>query len=86
MDPLTVLLWLLCAFVVAVFISVIGLLVYMVKQRKQALKEFNANRIAMGLKPHNIIGLGDSTMTMMLSERTQKAFNKAFTKGPSQGV
>ncbi|MCH7381385.1 hypothetical protein [Acinetobacter higginsii] len=82
MEPLTVLLWLLCAFLIAVFFGVVGLFVYMVKQRKQALEEFNANRIAMGLKPHNM-RLGDNTMTMIASERTRKAFSKAFTKGPS---
>ena len=82
MSPLTVLLWLLCAFICTVFIAVPVLIVYMNKQRKKAIEEFNANRIAMGLKPHNI-RLGDNTMTMMPSERTQKAFSKAFTKGPS---
>lgn len=81
MNPLTVLLWLLCAFLCVAFIAVPILIVYMNKQRKKALKEFNANRIAMGVKSHNI-RLGDNTTTMIASEQTQKA----FTKGPSQGV
>lgn len=81
MSPLTVLLWLLCAFICVVFIAVPILIVYMNKQRKKAIEEFNTHRKQMGLKPHNI-RLGDNTMTIMASEQTQKA----FTKGPSQGV
>ena len=81
MNPLTVLLWLLCAFVVAVFICVIGLLTYMIKQRKQALKEFNANRIAMGLKPSSDM---QAAWKSTKRARSMKA-HEQNTKGPSQG-
>lgn len=51
MSPLTVLLWLLCAFICVVFIAVPVLIVYMNKQRKKAIEDFNAHRKQMGLKP-----------------------------------
>ena len=51
MNPLTVLLWLLCAFICVAFIAVPTLIVYMNKQRKKAVEEFNAQRKQMGLKP-----------------------------------
>ncbi|NNP68948.1 hypothetical protein [Acinetobacter sp. Ac_5812] len=78
MNPLTVLLWLLYAFVVAVFFGVIGLFVYMVKARMKALKEFNAHRAAMGLQPSN-----DVKAAMHSAKRS--AEHKPFTKGTSQG-
>jgi hypothetical protein len=60
MNPLTVLLWLLCAFLVIGFFGGIGLLIYMIKSRRKAIKEFNDSLVAMGLKPHKAFTKGTS--------------------------
>ena len=81
MNPTTVLLWLLCAFLITAFIGVIGLIVYMHKERKKALNEFNAHRISMGLKPSSDTQAAWKSTTRA---RSMKA-HEQNTKGPSQG-
>lgn len=81
MDPLTVLLWLLCAFVVAAFFGVVGLFVYMIKERKKAVKDFNERRVALGLQPSNDVQAAKHSAKRA---KAMKAHHKN-TKGPSQG-
>ncbi|ENX00904.1 hypothetical protein F900_01888 [Acinetobacter modestus] len=54
MSPLTVLLWLACAFLFISLIAVPCIFVYMNKQRKKSLKEYQAMRNSHRLTQHKI--------------------------------
>ena len=81
MDPLTVLLWLICAFIIVIFFSVVGLFVYMIKERKKAMKMSELINKSFD-DARRVVVLNDPRMV----QAAHKAFNKAITKGPSQGV
>ncbi|KAF1024998.1 MAG: hypothetical protein GAK29_02166 [Acinetobacter bereziniae] len=49
MNPMTVLLWLICVFLTIAFFGFAGLVIYMIKERKKAIKEFYTHREAMNL-------------------------------------
>jgi|JI9StandDraft_2_1071091.scaffolds.fasta_scaffold2154631_1 hypothetical protein len=54
MNPLSVLLWLACAFLFISLIAVPCIIVYMNKQREKSLKEYQAMRDSRRLTQHKI--------------------------------